>query len=107
MNLFLLYFGVLYYILYFMGLDFFALITLQYRTGGQRPASKLRSLFHVCTLHCVLQSLLIHNDNYACVIYYKMQHASPLFAAVLHMRNGPKFVLIPKHIFLYEIPKYI
>ena len=28
MNLFLLYFGVLYYILYFMGLDFFVLITL-------------------------------------------------------------------------------
>ena len=59
MNLFLLYFGVLYYILHFMILDFFVLITLQYRTGGPRPASKLRSLFYVCTLHCVLQSLLI------------------------------------------------
>jgi hypothetical protein len=62
MILFLLYFGLLCYILHFMILDLFVFITLQYRTGGPRPASKLRSLFYVCTLHCVLQSLLINDD---------------------------------------------
>ena len=63
MILFLLYFGLLCYILHFMILDLFVFITLQYRTGGPRPASKLRSLFYVCTLHCVLQSLLINDDR--------------------------------------------
>ena len=83
MNLFLLYFGVLYYILYFMGLDFFVLNTLQYPTGGPRPASKLRSLFYVCTLHCVLQSLLIHNDRWNWRIWEDLRSAGG-FLQVIH-----------------------